>query len=636
MARPVFLGNGGLTVGLDESGMVHDFYFPYVGLENLTSARSNPHYVGIWVDGKFSWINEQSWEKDINFRDDALVSKCELVNSELGVALLFEDFVVASADIFARKVTIRNMSENDREIRMFFHQVVEISAQGRADTALYEPDNHYILDYKGRVSLLIYAEDDEGKPFDQHAVGNTGIEGKEGTFRDAEDGELSGSSVEHASVDSTIRCSVEVEANGSRELHYWIAASDSQDDLERMHKTMLGNGFDSRMKETVNHWEEWLNISVPQTKHVPEKYMPMLRKSLMIIKAHTDEHGGIIASCDSSIYNYGRDYYSYVWPRDGALSMWPLIKLGYTEEPKKFFEFCASIIHKDGYLRHKYQPDQAVGSTWHPIEHGNSSELAIQEDETALVVFMLGEYLKYSEDEEFVQTMYEKLVKPACSFMASFIDEDTKLPHATYDLWEEKFLTSTFSTSVVCRALAVGADLAAYSLDLDSSDTWWDASKAIETGADKLFSQSESHHLKGFLNIDGEIEEDTTLDISSFYGAYKFGYGTHQQLLMTLRKIESELLDISPSGGSARYADDAYFRSEPAFKGNPWYVTTLWLAQYYADCGDREKAYKYVDWAISNSTNSGVLSEQINPTDSSIVGVAPLVWSHAELINTLL
>jgi GH15 family glucan-1,4-alpha-glucosidase len=33
---------------------------------------------------------------------------------------------------------------------------------------------------------------------------------------------------------------------------------------------------------------------------------------------------------------------------------------------------------------------------------------------------------------------------------------------------------------------------------------------------------------------------------------------------------------------------------------------------------------------------SGVLSEQINPSTGAPLSVTPLVWSHAELINTLL
>ena len=43
------LSNGQIFVGLDENGLVHDFYYPYVGLENLTTARSTQHKIGVWV-----------------------------------------------------------------------------------------------------------------------------------------------------------------------------------------------------------------------------------------------------------------------------------------------------------------------------------------------------------------------------------------------------------------------------------------------------------------------------------------------------------------------------------------------------------------------------------------------------------
>ena len=38
-----------MFVGLNENGLVHDFYYPYVGLENLTTARSMQHKIGVWV-----------------------------------------------------------------------------------------------------------------------------------------------------------------------------------------------------------------------------------------------------------------------------------------------------------------------------------------------------------------------------------------------------------------------------------------------------------------------------------------------------------------------------------------------------------------------------------------------------------
>src|SRR5580692_854795 len=193
MGRPVVLSNGQLFVGLDESGLVHDFYYPYVGLDNLTNARSSQHKIGVWVDGQFSWVDDGTWDPpQIEFEADALISNIKLHSPKLNLSLHLQDFVDTECNALIRHVTILNDSEVERDIRLFMHQVFQISRAGRADTALYVPDDHYILDYKGRYCLLIagkFASGNEG--FDQYAVGNYGIEGKAGTFSDAEDGELS-------------------------------------------------------------------------------------------------------------------------------------------------------------------------------------------------------------------------------------------------------------------------------------------------------------------------------------------------------------------------------------------------------------------------------------------------------------
>lgn len=636
MARSIILGNNGLTVGLDEHGLVHDFYYPYVGLENLTTSRMQPHHIGVWADGEFSWVGDDSWVYHVTFKDTALISDITLRNERLELELHFQDFVDPHYDIFAREVRVLNLAKKDRDIRLFFHQVFQISAMGRADTVMYVPDGPYMLDYKGRCSILIYAEDEHGEPFDQYAAGNAGIEGKAGTFKDAEDGELSNSAVEHGGVDSSIRVSVRLSAEGTASARYWLAVADTQQRLEKLHEVMLHGGFYERLHASRQHWHDWLELSAPKLESIDKKYQSILRKSLMIIKSHIDEHGGIIASCDSSIYNYGRDYYSYVWPRDGAYVVWPLIKLGYHREPKAFFEFCRSILHEDGYLMHKYQPDRAIGSTWHPLVHGKRKELAIQEDETAIVIFMLGEYLRYSGDAKFVQKMYEPLVKPAAEFMSRFVDAETGLPHASYDLWEEKFLTSTYTAAVTARALYTASDIAHTQGDGVNEDKWRAAADMLKSHAGDFFHEERQLLYKGYLLLDGDREVDETLDISTFFGSWRFDYNSDDHVLSTLKAVEERLLNSSPSGGTPRYENDNYFRSDPPYLGNPWFVTTLWLAQYYAYNGDRKKTDELIDWALRHALPSGVLSEQVNPETGAVVGVTPLIWSHAELVNAVL
>ncbi len=180
MGRPVVLSNGQLFVGLDENGLVHDFYYPYVGLDNLTNARNSQHKIGVWVDGVFSWIGDGSWETTISFEEDALISDVKMHSSQLNVTLQCRDFVDPDYNALIRRIEITNDVDHDRDIRLFMHQVFQISRAGRADTSLYVPDDNYILDYKGRCCLLIAGRQPDNGDFDQFAVGNYGIEGKAG------------------------------------------------------------------------------------------------------------------------------------------------------------------------------------------------------------------------------------------------------------------------------------------------------------------------------------------------------------------------------------------------------------------------------------------------------------------------
>jgi len=320
MGRPVVLSNGQLFIGLDENGLVHDFYYPYVGLENLTNARSLQHKIGIFVDDTFRWTDDGSWQISVLFEAEALISDITMYSEELGIKLHLQDTIDNQNNIFVRKVSITNERDNDREIRLFMHQVFQISRGGRSDTAMYVPDSHYILDYKGRYCLLISGQVSNGAPFDQYSVGNYGIEGKAGTFKDAEDGELSGNPVEHGGVDSVLRFKVSIKARSTQAVDYWIVAGSSQNDVEFLHENLKKqNTIDTLIHHSRQNWQEWLNPNSEYLRKIPEREKLTVQRSLLIIKAHCDSRGSILASGDSSIFNFGRDYYCYCWPRDAAL-----------------------------------------------------------------------------------------------------------------------------------------------------------------------------------------------------------------------------------------------------------------------------------------------------------------------------
>ncbi len=636
MGRPVVLSNGQLFVGLDEHGLVHDFYYPYVGLENLTNARSSQHKIGVWVDGQFKWTDDGSWQVQVDFEPEALISNIRLHSDELAISLHNQDFIDVDDNALVRHITITNDSETERDVRLFMHQVFQISRAGRADTAIYVPDDNYILDYKGRYSLLIAGQFSDKTDFDQYAVGNYRIEGKAGTFLDAEDGELSGNAVEHGGVDSVIRFRKQLAAGQSVSLDYWVVAASSQTDAEKVHLRYKGEAMVDRINHVSQWWHDWLAAAKVE---IPDFHRRSLLHSLLIIKAHCDERGSVLASGDSSIFNSGRDYYCYCWPRDAAYALWPLIRLGHFDEAKQFFEFARDTMHKDGYLMHKYQPDRAIGSTWHPLVHGRSKELAVQEDETAGVIFTIGEYLEANpDDHNFVEHLFHTFVVPAANWMDEFIDEATGLPHASYDLWEEKFLTTTYTASIVIAGLKTAAKLAMQFDRPEDATKWSKTAEGIVGNLDKLY-HPDGYFRKGFLlQEDGSLAYDDTVDISSLYGAFMYASLPldDERLLATARTVEERLLNTSPDGGVLRYEHDNYFLSKSQHKGNPWVVSTLWLAQYYHFSGKITQATQLLEWALAHELPSGALSEQFDPDDGSPLGVTPLVWSHAEVVNTLL
>ena len=174
----------------------------------------------------------------------------------------------------------------------------------------------------------------------------------------------------------------------------------------------------------------------------------------------------------------------------------------------------------------------------------------------------------------------------------------------------------------------------------DDAVRWRDVAGIMLEASTVFFSSDRQAFRKGYLlNEDGSMQFDDVLDVSSLYGVMM--YDLHQpydaeDMTKTARALENVLLDKSPIGGSPRYEHDHYFESQPSYMGNPWFVTTLWMAQYYLRIDDKLAALRLLDWTLSKTLPSGVLSEQVNPGNGSPISVAPLVWSHAELINTVL
>ena len=96
----------------------------------------------------------------------------------------------------------------------------------------------------------------------------------------------------------------------------------------------------------------------------------------------------------------------------------------------------------------------------------------------------------------------------------------------------------------------------------------------------------------------------------------------------TVETIE-QVLTSHGSGGIKRYENDNYIG------GNPWILTTLWVALYYIEVGDIKKAKEYFEWAVKGRTELDLLPEQVNRDSGKPEWVIPLTWSHAMFVLAL-
>lgn len=639
MARPIVLCNGELNVGINMYGLVHDFSYPHVGKENHTIGSNLRHRIGVWVEGVISWLDDGSWTHDFEYVDDTLVGAMVARNQELGIELRTTDFVHAEVSMFVRSIKIKNLSDQPRDIRLFMHQAFVIGdTRSNTDTAQYLPDSHAVVHYRGRRVFVVSGSTEDGA-FDQHSIGLFGIEGRQGTWHDAIDGELSGCMVEHGRVDSTIRYAYTIEAGQEVSAHYWIAAGTSFRDALLLHRKMHEHGPEHALAATTEWWKAWMDKTHHAASVVPEKYQRLFKISSLVVKSQIDKHGAIIASTDSGLLNYGRDAYGYTWPRDGAYAVWPLMRLGYKDEVINFFNFCRRGMHPKGYLKHKYFADGSLGSSWHAYVHENGVVAPpIQEDETALTVFVFAQYYHIHKDEKLLRDYYESMIKPMAEFLAEYIDPETSLPRPTYDLWEEVFLTTTYTTAVTYAALLAAADLADEIEDSISSVKWRSVAEDIHSASRKyLFNDAKQSFYRGIRAHKGTIEYNNTIDASSVFGAFMFGlFDVHsEEITGSIRTLREMYMS---DGGCAipRYENDAYCRPHQDAPSNYWHITTLWYAQYCIETGDIGEAQKVLDWVVQHAYPSGVLAEQINPRTGNSESVAPLTWSHAEFIATLL
>ncbi len=639
MARDIPVGNGRLLVTFDSSYLIRDFYFPHVGQENHTGV--DPFRFGVWRNGAFRWVPD-GWDISLDYQDDTMVTDVTLKSPDLSLTIVSNDIVDFHENVFLRKFTVENTADEDGDVRLFLAHDFHIYGNDIGDTAVYRPESCSLVHYKDKRYFLVNVFADGRFGVQKYATGHKEHGPYKGTWKDAEDGRLSGNPIAQGSVDSVISVRLCLGPGESDSFFYWICAGKSMKEVTALNTKVMAKTPARILKRTHDYWRLWAVKENLDFSLLPEDIAALYRRSLLVMRTQIDDSGSIIAANDSDAVSFNRDTYSYMWPRDGALSAYALDLAGYHEITKRFFALCAGIIEKDGFFLHKYNPSGTPASSWHPWLTDGRPQLPIQEDETALVIWALWRhYLRY-KDIEFIKPLYRPLIKNAGDMMLRFRDPATGLPLPSYDLWEERHGILSFTASAVHGGLMAAAGFTRAFGETAKADGYEEGAREIRSAMDRYLYLEDKGRFARMINTEGKdvIEVDSTVD-ASLFGTFAFGaYDPRDKMVeSTMRQVHDKLHLKTPSGGLARYEDDGYYRVSQKTTGNPWFVTTLWMAWYHIASAEGteglERGMDLLKWTAGRALKSGVLSEQIDPFTNRPLSVSPLTWSHATFVTVV-
>jgi hypothetical protein len=339
----------------------------------------------------------------------------------------------------------------------------------------------------------------------------------------------------------------------------------------------------------------------------------LCERSIDVLHALQDaKTGALMAAAEVDPHSRMSGGYGYSWPRDGAYLATALGAFELRERVEHYFRFLADTQDVSGAWWQRYLATGHAGPSWGRI----------QIDEPASVLAAAYLHFRKTKDHLWLENFWPNLEK-GLSFLEAFHADPNPMGHPSHDLWEERMGIHAYSLGAVASAFLTGGHLAGELMETEKQAKYTEIGKRMSA----MISEK-------FVPADGPIYRckigdhwDGAADVSMLGLIKPFGiYNTRQPQAQRILEMVRQRLWWKPTGGVLRYEADTYRG------GNPWILTTLWLAYVELSFGNIHEAREAFQWSISKATSLGMLAEQVHRDSGKPFWVIPLGWSHAMLL----
>jgi glucoamylase len=675
VSTALVLGNGNMLVNLDDRLQITDLYWPHVGKNNHLVGHHIRNY--LWDYGNLISFEDPSFKITVSYEKDSLTGKSTIVSEKYGIKIVLENIVLPHKDIYLAKYTVTNLWDMNRNLKFFVNHDFYIKEHNAGDTACFYPLSDLLLHYKDDVYLGIGSTNN----ISQYSCDRSHSNGGVGTLPDLKTGKLNGYPIYRGAVESTIGIDISINGGDTKTFDYFIVAEDCLAHCRESADFIRKEGTEHILNDVTNFWKSYITSPIEDIfekentllqenfdAEKKEEIKDIFVKSIGIMRTQIDNSGLVTAANDSFHLKYRRDTYSYLWHRDGSYAVSALDELGYSSISEKFFKLSAELIEPDGFFLHNYNPSGHLGTSWHPwIDPAGNPQLPIQEDSTATTLWAIWKSYEKHKNHELIAELWEPLIRPMADFLCNFryckhdihtpkivkeildskknkdsLDEcfaDTELPMASFDLWEERSGVYTYTCASVYGGL-LGASILALKLGQhEEAEKYSKIAYGVKQATLKyLYDDEEDHFIHGLMKdyATNTCIKSKQIDASiSRIWFFEMLPADDVRVVTTIKWLEKELWNPNSVGGILRYKGDDYYRLDKNQNGNPWFITTLWFAQYYIQRNQMDKAMKYITWILDNTKGTSLMPEQLDCVTGEAVSVKPLTWSHAEWVRTV-
>jgi glucoamylase len=308
-------------------------------------------------------------------------------------------------------------------------------------------------------------------------------------------------------------------------------------------------------------------------------------------------------------------YWAYVWPRDASFTAAALAVTGHRREAAAVLEFLAGTQRADGTWPARSHPDGR------PVDDGRPAQL----DATGWVPWAAWLASDQGRDADLAARLWPA-VRAAADQAAAALGPDG-LPPAGPDYWERRERAPTLGTAAALLAgLRAAAHLAGRlagpagtgpgpgrALAEGRRAAWTLAAERLDQGVRRRFGPG------GYQRYPGGGGPDAAV---TWLGP---PFGPADPAVE--RAVRTAWRRLTVAGGAVP--------GRPWLGGDPWTPATASFALAAMAAGDRPAAEARLAWLLAHRTGLGAFPERVGRDNGAPRSVAPLAWTHALVLLTL-